>query len=149
MGSTQSAQYDLAGQVIGMAMKVHRKLGSGFVESVYHNALKVELTNAGMPFESEKKVNVFYEGVNVGEFSADLMVNNELIIELKAVNQLAPIHEVQTVNYLSATGKDVGLLLNFGAESLEFKKKFRAYKNPTINQLTSLILLILSKPFLS
>ena len=99
-----------------------------FLETVYHKALAHELTKAGMRFESEKPLSVFYDGVLVGEFVADFLVENELIVELKAVQNLVPAHEVQTVNYLVATGKDVGLLINFGSERLEFKKKFRLPK---------------------
>jgi GxxExxY protein len=121
-------EYDLAGKVIGLAMKVHSTLGAGFLESVYHKALAHELNQAGMRFESEKPLNVFYDGVLVGEFAADLLVEGELIVELKAVQTLAKVHEVQTVNYLVATGIDTGLLVNFGAEHLEFKKKFRLAK---------------------
>jgi len=121
-------EYDLAGKVIGLAMKVHSTLGPGFLESVYQKALIHELTKAGIPFESEKALSVSYDGILVGEFSADLLVENTLIVELKAVQTLATAHEVQTVNYLVATGIDTGLLINFGAERLEFKKKFRLPK---------------------
>ena len=121
-------EYDLAGKVIGLAMKVHSGLGAGFLESVYHKALIHELTRAGIRFESEKPLLVWYDGVLVGEFVADFLIEDELIVELKAVQSLAVAHEVQTVNYLVATGKDIGLLLNFGAERLGFKKKFRLPK---------------------
>jgi len=121
-------EYDLAGKVIGLAMKVHSTLGAGFLESVYHRALAHEFTKAGIRFESEKPLNVIYDSVLVGEFTADLLVEQELIVELKAVQALATAHEVQTVNYLVATGIDTGLLINFGAERLEFKKKFRLAK---------------------
>jgi GxxExxY protein len=121
-------EYDLAGKVIGLAMKIHSALGSWFLESVYHKALAHEFEKAGIQFESEKPLNVFYDGVLVGEFAADFLVEGELIVELKAVQNLATAHEVQTVNYLVATGKDVGLLINFGGEKLEFKKKFRLPK---------------------
>ncbi|MFZ1072051.1 MAG: GxxExxY protein [Verrucomicrobiia bacterium] len=121
-------EYDLCGKVIGLAMKVHSALGSGFLESVYHNALAHELKKAGMRFETEKRLDVSYDGVLVGEFAADFLVEDELIVELKAVQNLVAAHEVQTVNYLVATGKDAGLLVNFGGERLEFKKKFRLPK---------------------
>jgi GxxExxY protein len=123
------SEYDLAGKVIGLAMKIHSTLGAGFLESVYHKALAHELTKAGIRFESEKPLRVFYDGVLVGEFVADFLIENELIVELKAVQNLTPAHKVQTVNYLVATGKDVGLLINFGSERLEFKKKFRLPKS--------------------
>ena len=121
--------YDLAGKVIGLAMKVHSALGPGFLESVYHKAVVRELEKAGMQFESEKSLNVFYDGISVGEFAADFLVEGELIVELKAIQSLTTAHEVQTVNYLVATGKDIGLLINFGGDKLEFKKKFRLPKH--------------------
>ena len=120
--------YDLAGKVIGFAMKVHSKLGPGFLESVYQNALAGELRRAGMKVEAEKPISVFYEGDVVGAFVADLLVNDALIVETKAIQALAKAHEVQIVNYLVATRINEGLLLNFGATRLEFKKKFRLPK---------------------
>lgn len=121
-------QYDLAGKVIGFAMKVHSTLGSGFLESVYQSALTLELRCAGLKVELEKPISVYYAGELVGAFAADLFVNDALIVETKAIQMLAKIHEVQLVNYPVATGVDEGLLLNFGAERLEFKKKFRRPK---------------------
>jgi GxxExxY protein len=106
-------------------MKVHSTLGSGFLESVYHAALAHELRKANIAFESKKPICVYYDGIVVGEFVADFLVENELIVELKAILTLTAANEVQTVNYLTATRKDIGLLLNFGAERLQFKKKFR------------------------
>ena len=128
VSSVSKSQYDLAGKVIGLAMKVHRGLGAGFLESVYQNALFYELVKAHFKVESGKPIQVKYESVIVGDFKADLIVNDELIVELKAVSSLVVEHEVQLVNYLTATGKDIGLLLNFGGPSLEFKKKFRTAK---------------------
>ena len=119
---------DLTGQVIGLAMKAHRTLGPGFLESVYQKALLYELAKAGFKVESDKPIQVRYEGVIVGDFKADLIVNDELIVELKAVSGIVVEHEVQLVNYLAATGKEIGLLINFGSRSLEFKKKFRKTK---------------------
>lgn len=117
--------YDLAGQVIGLAMKVHSKLGPGYLESVYQNALAYELRKAGLLVETEVRLKVKYEEVIVGEFDVDMLVNRSLLIENKAILALAIAHEVQLVNYLTTTGIDEGLLLNFGAARLEFKKKFR------------------------
>jgi GxxExxY protein len=116
---------DLTRRVIGLAMKVHRALGPGFLESVYQKALLYELAKAGFKVEADRPVQVRYDGVVVGDFRADLLVNDELLLELKAVSRLAVEHEVQLVNYLTATGKDVGLLINFGGRSLEFKRKLR------------------------
>jgi GxxExxY protein len=121
----KSKNYDLCGQVIGAAMKVHSTLGPGFLESVYQNALIWELRKAGPRSEAEKPISVHYDGQLVGAFTADVLVDDAVIVELKAVQTLAKAHEVQLVNYLVATGFDEGLLLNFGAERLEFKKKFR------------------------
>ena len=117
--------YDLAGQVIGLAMKVHSKLGPGFLESVYQNALAYELRGAGFAVQTEIRLKVKYDDVIVGEFEADMLINGTLMVENKAVLALAIAHEVQVVNYLTATDLDEGLLLNFGASRLEFKKKYR------------------------
>jgi len=118
-------EYDLCGQVIGAAMKVHSALGPGFLESVYQNALMWELRKLGVKAEAERPITVRYDGQIVGAFTADVLVDDSVIVELKAVQTLAKTHEVQLVNYLVATGPDEGLVLNFGTERLEFKKKFR------------------------
>ena len=127
---TEERQFDLAGEVIGFAMRVHRTLGPGFLESVYHNALSVELQRAGISFERQTPLCVLYEGVVVGQFAPDMTIEGKLILELKAVSALARVHEVQLVNYLTATGIEDGLLLNFGIEKLEFKRKYRTYRPP-------------------
>lgn len=114
-------------RVVGLAMKVHRELGMGFLESVYANALSLELSKTGVAFEREKRIPVFYEEKIVGDFIADFVVEEILIVELKAVEGLMTAHSVQLVNYLSATRIDTGLLLNFGARSLQFKTKTREY----------------------
>jgi GxxExxY protein len=125
--------YDLCGKVIGLAMKVHSTLGPGFLESVYQNALIWELRKSGLKAEAERPISVHYDGQLVGAFTADLLVNDSLIVELKSIQSLAKAHEVQLVNYLVATGVDEGLLLNFGAERLEFKKKFRVRKQESVS----------------
>ena len=127
-----SKEYDLCGKVIGAAMKVHSALGPGFLESVYQNALIWELRKAGLKAEVGRQITVRYEGQIVGAFTADLFVNDSLIVELKATQLLAKAHEVQLVNYLVATGIDEGLLLNFGVERLEYKKKFRLTKQEQV-----------------
>jgi GxxExxY protein len=114
-------------QIIGCA--VHRQLGPGFLESVYRNALAFELRRAGLSVELEKHITVKYEHVIVGDFVADLVINEQLICELKAAVGLSKADEVQLVNYLTATNHDFGLLLNFGTESLQFKRKHR--RKPT------------------
>lgn len=122
--------HQLTEKVIGMAMEIHRVLGPGFNESVYHRSLEVELAAAGIPFESEVPINVFYKGRLVGKYEADLVITigQQLLIELKSCEAIAKAHEAQTVNYLAATGIDDGLILNFGASSLQFKRKFRIYR---------------------
>lgn len=128
MQQNSEDRFDLAGKLIGFAMKAHRTLGPGFLEKIHQRALHFELVRAGFKAEMEVPIQVKCEGVVVGDFSADLQVEGELIVETKAVRALRPADEVQTVHYLTATGKDGGLLLNFGTQSLEFKKKFRAYQ---------------------
>lgn len=120
--------YDLVSKVIGAAMEVHRCLGPGFVESVYEHALAIELASSKIIAERQKPIEVKYKEQCVGNFIADLVIDQTLIVELKAVQNILPIHEVQLVNYLTATGLDEGVLLNFGSESLQFKKKFRKPK---------------------
>lgn len=129
-GKERPDEYDLAGKVIGLAMKVHSALGPGFLESVYQRALQHELSKAGIAFESQITLKVHYDGVVVGDFAADLLVDESLLVELKAILALATTHEVQLVNYLTATKIEEGLLLNFGAPRLEFKRKFRTYHPP-------------------
>jgi GxxExxY protein len=116
---------ELTEKIIGLAFKVYNKMGFGFLESVYQNALLIELRKAGINAEKKKPIIVYYEGENVGEFEADVLVEDAIILELKSVRQLAKAHEVQLVNYLVATGKDVGLLLNFGEEKVDVKRKVR------------------------
>lgn len=119
---------ELTQKIIGCAMTVHRTLGPGFLESVYQNALAHELRKCGFGVECEKKIKVNYDSVVVGDFSADMLIDGTVLIENKAVQALAPAHEVQLVNYLTATGIDVGLLLNFGSPRMEFKRKSRLYE---------------------
>ncbi len=116
--------------VIGAAMAVHRALGPGFLESVYQKALAVELNSLGIRFREQAPLVVVYRGQVVGEFVADIVLSDDLIVELKSVLALATAHEVQLVNYLNATGVENGLLINFGAPSLEFRRKFKNPKNP-------------------
>ncbi len=123
----------LAKRVVGFAMKVHSKLGAGFSEGVNQNALLVECARAGLKAEASKKILVHYEGVTVGEFIPDMIVEDPasgevLLIENKVVSTLVQAHIRQLINYLSATGIDQGLLLNFGAESIEFRTKERQYR---------------------
>ena len=119
----------LTHQIIGCAMQVHQALGPGFLESVYEKALAHELTKQGLKAATQFPINVSYDGISVGDFIADFLIENLVIVELKAVRQIDPAHEAQLVNYLTATGLDIGLLINFGASSLQFKRKHRVYKS--------------------
>ena len=107
---------------INCAFEVSNKLGAGFLESVYENALCLELTHQGIKFEQQKAVNVHYRESVVGNYIADLLVENKLLIELKAVSQFTKQHEAQLMNYLRATDISVGLLLNFGTPRLGIRR---------------------------
>jgi GxxExxY protein len=114
------------GEIINAAYEVHNALGAGFLEKVYENALARELELRGFHVEQQVALSVFYKSEKVGEYFADMIVNNEIILEIKAVSEIISAHEVQLVNYLTATKKDFGLILNFGP-SVAIKRK---YKNP-------------------
>jgi len=104
---------DITYKVNGAIFEVNRILGSGFLEKVYENALLIELRERGLKAESQVAIKVGYKDEEVGEYFADILVEDELILELKAVQSLEKIHEAQILNYLKATGKKVGLLINF------------------------------------
>jgi len=111
--------------IIGCAYRVYNKMGFGFLESVYEKCLLIEMRKAGLDIETQKSITVYYEGEVVGEFVADMLVNDAVIIELKSVSRIIKAHEVQLVNYLVATGKPVGLILNFGERKVEIKRKVK------------------------
>jgi GxxExxY protein len=113
---------DITEKVIGGFFKVYGTLGYGFLEKVYENALAFELRKQGLHVETQKPIEVYYNGQLVGEYFADLVVNNAVIVELKAAQKLSKNHEAQLLNYLKATPIEVGLLLNFGPEP-KFKRK--------------------------
>lgn len=114
-------------RIIECAMRVRRALSTGFLESVYRNALLIELRTCGFHAETEVPVEVRYKGAIVGQFRADIIVDGEIIIELKSVQTLTAAHEAQLVNYLTATGIDNGLLINFGSDIIQIKRKYRLY----------------------
>jgi GxxExxY protein len=120
---------ELTEAVIGCAYSVHNVLVAGFLEKVYENALAVELVERGIPFLKQARLDVPYRGQKVGEYFADILVDNRVVCELRATEKVNRQHEIQLVNYLAATGIDFGLLNNFGA-SVTVRKKFRLYKNP-------------------
>ena len=115
---------DISKEIIGAAYEVHNTLGSGFLEKVYQNALMVELKLRKIGAEAEKPITVHYRGEMVGNYIADIVVEDKIIVEVKAIKALSEIHEVQLVNYLAATGVEVGLLLNFG-KSVEVKRRIK------------------------
>jgi GxxExxY protein len=121
---------DLTRQIIGCAYKVHNILGPGFLEKIYENALRIELEKLGLTVKQQEPIRVIYDGQIVGEYYADLWINERIVVELKAALALAREHEVQLVNYLTATGVNDGLLINFGP-SVQVKRKFREYKPKT------------------
>ena len=108
----------LARAVIGAAIEVHRVLGPGFLESIYEEALCIELESRGIPFARQVPVAVDYKGRKIGESRLDLLVGESLIVELKAVEALAPIHSAQVISYLKATRRHLGLLINFNVPVL-------------------------------
>jgi len=116
---------ELTEKIITAAYHVYNKMGFGFLESVYEKCLLIELRKAGLQAESQKPIVVKYENEVVGEFKADVIVEDAVILELKSVRQIIQAHEVQLVNYLVATGKPVGLILNFGEQKVEVKRKVR------------------------
>ena len=115
--------YDsLTESIISCAYKVSNHLGSGFLEKVYENALAIELISSGMSIETQKPIKVHYEGQVVGEYFADMIVDDDVILELKAVKAIEAIHFAQCQNYLKATGKKLGLLINFGGERVNVRR---------------------------
>jgi GxxExxY protein len=112
----------LSAKIIEAAIAVHKALGAGFLEAVYHKALRVSLDHHGITYQNQKEVRIAFEGVDVGVHFLDLLVNNEIVVELKAVKALEDIHFSQVKSYLKATGLRVGLLLNFNAPTLVIKR---------------------------
>lgn len=112
-------------QIIGCAYRVYNSMGFGFLEAVYEKCMTIELAKTGLQFESQKPITVRYDGQVVGEFIADLHVEGPIIVELKSTRTIVQAHEIQLVNYLVATGTDVGLLINFAEHKVELKRKTR------------------------
>ena len=115
-------------EVIECAKRIRRQLGPGFLEKVYKNAMVVELRKLNLNFETEKLIQVLYDGIIVGEYRTDIIVEGMLVLELKATQDLSIANEVQLVNYLTSTQIDDGLLINFGSDKLLFKRKYRIYR---------------------
>jgi GxxExxY protein len=113
---------DLTEKIINACINVHKELGPGFLESIYHNALKIELAKLKLFFESEKEIKVHYHGVEVGIHKIDLLIENEIIVELKTVEDLNKKYYAQVRSYLAALNKDVGLLVNFAGHSVDVRR---------------------------
>ncbi len=122
----------LTGAIIGCAIQIHKVLGPGFLENIYHQALVHQLNKAGIEYISEARLKVMYDGIVLGDYVADFVVNKRVVVELKAVEQLIKAHEIQLVNYLAAIRFDVGLLINFGGQKIQIRRKYRELKRPQI-----------------
>jgi GxxExxY protein len=124
---------ELTYKIIGCSMKVHNTLGNGFQEVIYQRCLAIELHNAQIQFEREKEQKIYYDGFDVGTRRADFVIENKVIVELKALINLEDVHLAQAKNYVVAYDFPLGLLINFGSQSLQYKLIF----NPKFNQKTS------------
>ena len=125
--SSRKLKYDdITEKIIGSAFKVFNTLGFGFLESIYKRALVIELSKRDLIVQEEKPLKVYYDDQIIGEFFLDLLVGNEIVVELKSVQKLVKEHEVQLVNYLNGLKKEIGLLINFGPQGVEVKRKYRS-----------------------
>lgn len=124
---------ELTYQIIGCAMKVHNTLGNGFQEVIYQRCLAIELAEAGIRFVREQEHTIFYNGIDVGTRRADFVVENKLSVELKAIINLEDVHLAQAKNYTVACDFPIGLLINFGSQSLQYKLIFNPKYNIKIN----------------
>ena len=113
---------ELTDKIIGAAISVHKELKSGFVEKIYQRALYLELKNAGLKVEREKKINLRYKKANIGYGQPDFIVNDKVVIEIKATSEIMDIHKSQLLSYLKLSNKKVGLILNFGKSVLDIKR---------------------------
>ena len=113
---------DLTGRIIGAAMEVHKHLGNGFQEVIYQRALSIELNTQNIHHEREKEMSLQYKGFDIGTRRVDFFVENKIMVEIKAVIDLEDVHLAQAMNYVEAYNMEIGLLLNFGAKSLQFKR---------------------------
>ena len=120
---------DLTANIIGCAMEVHRHLGNGFQEVIYQKALDIEMRLRGLAFSREHEMDIFYKTEIIGLRRVDFFVEGKVMVELKAIVQLEDVHLAQAINYLEAYGLDIGLLINFGNTSLQFKRVMKPNKN--------------------
>ena len=124
MGRVQTPYDELTYRIIGLAMAIHKELGPGFPEEVYQRAMVIAMTDDGVPFEREFPIELQFREQPVGKFELDFVADRKVVLEFKAVSALASAHEQQIIAYLAASGLDLGLLINFGAASLEYKRIF-------------------------
>ena len=134
---------DLTHKIIGCAMKVHSTLGNGFQEVIYQRALAIEFEKQGLAYQREMGMSIYYEGVNIGTRRVDFFVEDNIMVELKALTELEDVHLAQAMNYCQAYNLPIGLLINFGSKSLQFKRVYNVNhpenknyikNNPKINQ---------------
>ena len=123
----------ITAKIIGCAMEVHKYLGNGFQELIYQKALKEEFIMQGVSFAREFEMNVFYKGVIVGTRRVDFLVENVVSLEIKAVTKMEDVHLAQAINYLEAYNLEIGMLLNFGAKSLEYRRLINPKYKPDEN----------------
>ena len=119
---------DLTAKIIGCAMKVHGVLGNGFQEMIYQKCLSIEMGKQGLTFTKELEMPIYYESIKVGTRRVDFLISDKIMVELKAISKLEDIHLAQALNYLEAYKLETGLLINFGAKSLEFKRISNEHK---------------------
>ena len=122
MSGREYRHSELTGKIIGCAMRVHSALGNGFQEVIYQRALEIEMADEGISFSREHKMPIFYKGQDIGSRRVDFLVGDLVAVELKALIQLEKVHFAQAINYVEAYDLEVGLLINFGARSLEFRR---------------------------
>ena len=116
-------------KILDLANEVRERLSPGYLEKVYENALMIELKDAGIEAKQQVPINIKYKGHNIGDYVIDILVEDKVIIELKAVTNITTAHEAQLVNYLTATEIDNGLIINFGSEEkIQIKRKYRIYR---------------------
>jgi GxxExxY protein len=113
---------ELSNKIIGAGIEVHKNLGPGFIESIYHNAMKFELALKGLDFETEKVISIEYKSENVGLHRIDLVIENQIIVELKAVEEISLMHKAQLISYLKASGLEIGLILNFSKTRINIRR---------------------------
>jgi GxxExxY protein len=117
---------DITGKIIGASMKVHSTLGNGFQEVIYQRALAIEMAKWGLSYQRELEMQIYYDGYEIGTRRVDFLVEEKIMLELKAVTKLEDVHLAQTINYLEAYKLEVGLLINFGSKSLEYKRVIKS-----------------------